>query len=620
MWCGVVRVPCSVTLGYFSTCSFYFNLPYGKRSTEPYALTILSSLLLNSGQSGSGKTEGARQVIRQLLALSSAPKKEARVQNQITSAGLIMEAFGHAKTSLNDNASRVGRFTELQFNERGRLVGAKMLDYFLEKKRISRSASTPDERNFHIFYQLLAGATVEEKTHLRLTEGMAFHYLSPASLNRNRTLSGMDDAVEFGKLKNALKVLGFQKRQVAQIFQLLAAVLHLGNLTFMEDSSHTNDACVVRNVDSLIFVADILGVDPNALQNTLTYKTKLIKKELCSVFLDAQGAEAQRDELAQALYSLLFSWMVEFFNVKLCDETPANFIGVVDMFGFQQFTVNGLDQFCVNYSNERLHQFFLNRVFEADQADFELEGISESIPRINFFDNSACLQMLGQENGEEGLIGIMSSQSRHLSRKTDATMLEAFSKQYSRHDSLTVTRNMNVFPSFTVQHYLAPVTYRVEGWLEQNVDNLSSDFVTLFRGGPGVSPSMNPFVQGLFTDKALTTESHPRNNNTIVAAQVHFSIYFVLFNVLWPQKYLKLTYCFYSTFIINSNRSSLSVLLRCVVPRRSTMIPTRKRARFPLLKPHLPPVRWSPWPPRFSLPPRSCAILSRKQPPGSWSA
>ncbi|KAG0360531.1 hypothetical protein BGX24_005533, partial [Mortierella sp. AD032] len=418
-------------------------------TTSPQAIELATSAYLHmrrtgqdqsiitSGQSGSGKTEGARQIIRQLLALSSAPKKEARVQNQITSAGLIMEAFGHAKTSLNDNASRLGRFTELQFNERGRLVGAKMLDYFLEKKRISRSASTPDERNFHIFYQLLAGATAEEKTHLRLTEGMAFHYLSPSSLNRNRTLSGMDDAVEFSTLKNALK-------------------------------------------------------------NTLTYKTKLIKKELCSVFLDTQGAEQQRDELAQALYSLLFSWLVEFFNVKLCDETPANFIGVVDMFGFQQYTVNGLDQFCVNYANERLHQFFLNRVFEADQADFEFEGISATIPRIHFFDNSACLEMLGQEsndNSEEGLIGIMSNQSRHLSRKTDATMLEAFSKQYSRHDSLTVTRNMNVFPSFTIQHYLAPVSYRVEGWLEQNVDNLSSDFVTLFRGGPGVSPSMNPFVQ-----------------------------------------------------------------------------------------------------------------------------
>ncbi|KAF9907139.1 hypothetical protein EC991_011279 [Linnemannia zychae] len=503
-------------------------------TTSPQAIELATSAYLHmrrtgqdqsiitSGQSGSGKTEGARQVIRQLLALSSAPKKEARVQNQIISAGLIMEAFGHAKTSLNDNASRLGRFTELQFNERGRLVGAKMLDYFLEKKRISRSALTPDERNFHIFYQFLAGGSDEEKTHLRLTDGMAYHYLSPASLNRNRTLAGMDDAVEFGKIRNAFKVLGFQKKQVAQVFQLLAAVLHLGNLTFMEDTSHTNDACVVRNVDSLIFVADILGVDPNALQNTLTYKTKLIKKELCSVFLDAQGAEQQRDELAQALYSLLFSWLVEFFNVKLCDETPANFIGVVDMFGFQQYTVNGLDQFCVNYANERLHQFFLNRVFEADQADFELEGIAASIPRIHFFDNSACLQMLGQDStdsNEEGLIGIMSSQSKHLSRKTDMTMLEAFSKQYSRHDSLTVTRNMNVFPSFTVQHYLAPVSYRVEGWLEQNVDNLSSDFVTLFRGGPGVSPSMNPFVQGLFTDKALTTESHPRNNNTIVAAQ-----------------------------------------------------------------------------------------------------
>ncbi|KAF9360619.1 hypothetical protein BGX26_008457 [Mortierella sp. AD094] len=391
-----------------------------------------------------------------------------------------------------------------------------MLDYFLEKKRITRSTTTPDERNFHIFYQLLAGATVEEKTHLRLTEGQ-FHYLSSASLNRNRTLPGVDDAAEFGNLKTALKVMGFQKKQVAQIFQLLAAVLHLGNLTFMEDTTHTNDACIVRNVETLIFVADILGVDPNALQNTLTYKTKLIKKELCSVFLDVQGAEQQRDELAQALYALLFSWIVEFFNVKLCHETPANFIGVVDLFGFQQQTTNGLDQFCVNYANERLHQFFLNQVFEASHADFELEGIT-SIPRTHFFDNAACLQMLGVKS-EDGLIGIMSNQSRHISRKTDATMLDAIAKQYPKHDSLTVTKNMNSYPSFTIQHYLAPVTYTVEGWLEQNVDNLSSDFVTLFRGGQGVTPSLNPFVHGLFTDKALTTESHPRNNNTIVAAQ-----------------------------------------------------------------------------------------------------
>ncbi|KAG0202582.1 hypothetical protein BGX28_004928 [Mortierella sp. GBA30] len=480
--------------------------------------------IITSGQSGSGKTEGARQVIRQLLSLSSAPKKESRVQHQIQAAGVIIEAFGHAKTSLNDNASRVGRFTELQFNERGRLLGAKMLDYFLEKKRISQSASKPDERNFHIFYQLLTGATSEEKIHLRLTDAAGnngatgstspFNYLSAASLNRNRTLRGIDDAAEFANLKTALKVLGFQKKQVAQIFQLLAAVLHLGNLTFMEDTTHTNDACVVRNVDSLIFVADILGVDPNALQNTLTYKTKMIKKELCSVFLDAAGAELQRDELAQALYSLLFSWIVEFFNVKLCHDAPANFIGVVDMFGFQQFSSNGLDQFCVNYANERLHQFFLNQVFESSHADFELEGITQ-IPRIHFFDNSACLQMLGHKDANEGLIGIMSSQSRHISRKTDATMLETFSKEYSTHDSLTVTRDMNTYPSFTVQHYLAPVTYTVDGWLEQNVDNLSSDFVTLFRGGPGLVPSMNSFVQGLFTDKALTTESHPRNNNSI---------------------------------------------------------------------------------------------------------
>ncbi|KAF9580177.1 hypothetical protein BGW38_003285 [Lunasporangiospora selenospora] len=388
-----------------------------------------------------------------------------------------------------------------------------MLDYFLEKRRVTDSSTLTDESNFHIFYQLLTGATIEEKNHLRLVDGQ-FNYLSSLSLNRGRV---MDDHSEFGNVKTALKVLGFQKRQVAQIFQVLAAVLHLGNLSFMEDTSHTNDACVVRNVETLIFIADILGVDPNALQNTLTYKTKLIKKELCSVFLDAQGAEKQRDELAQALYALLFSWMVEFLNIKLCHDAPANFIGVVDLFGFQQFSTNRLGQFCVNYANERLQQFFLNHVFEASHADFEIEGVS-SIPRVNFFDNAACLQMLGLQP-DEGLIGIMSSQSRQIQRKTDSTMLEAFSKQFAKHDSLTITRNMNSFPSFTVQHFLTPVTYTVEGWLEQNVDNLSSDFVTLFRGGPGASSSMNPFVQSLFTDKALTTESHPRNNNTIVAAQ-----------------------------------------------------------------------------------------------------
>ncbi|KAF9972361.1 hypothetical protein BGZ73_004549, partial [Actinomortierella ambigua] len=478
--------------------------------------------IITSGQSGSGKTEAIKQLTRQLLALSAGHhKKEARILQQILAANTILEAFGNAKTLHNDNASRFGRFTELQFNERGRLLGAKMLDYFLEKKRVSMASTAPlsvmaEERNFHIFYQLLQGATPEEKTHLHLNES-AFHYLS--SRASVRALQGMDDAVEFTNLKTALKVLGFQKRQVAQIFQVLAAILHLGNLTFMEDTTtHTNDACVVRNIDTLILVSEILGVDPNALQNTLTYKTKMIKKELCSVFLDSQGAAAQRDELAQGLYSLLFSWIVEFLNVKLCNENPANFIGLVDLFGFQQYATNRLDQFCVNYANERLHQFFLHQIFESSANDLEVDGVTP-VPRVQYFDNSACLELLGSQP-EEGLIGIMSAQSKNVGRKTDSTMLDAFTKQYPKHDSLSVTKNnINAFPSFTIRHYQAPVSYSVDGWLEQNTDILSSDFVTLFRGGLGVAPCGNPFVQSLFTDKALTTESHPRHDNTIVAAQ-----------------------------------------------------------------------------------------------------
>ncbi|KAF9159743.1 hypothetical protein DFQ26_006217 [Actinomortierella ambigua] len=478
--------------------------------------------IITSGQSGSGKTEAAKQLTRQLLALSAGHhKKETRILQQILASNTILEAFGNAKTLHNDNASRFGRFTELQFNERGRLLGAKMLDYFLEKRRVTMVSTAPlsvmaEERNFHIFYQLLQGATTEEKTHLHLNDS-PFHYLS--SRASTRALQGAEDAVEFTNLKTALKVLGFQKRQVAQIFQVLAAILHLGNLVFMEDTTtNTNDACVVRNIDTLILVSDILGVDPNALQNTLTYKTKMIKKELCSVFLDTQGANAQRDELAQGLYSLLFSWVVEFLNVKLCNENPANFIGIVDLFGFQQYTTNRLDQFCVNYANERLHHFFLHQIFETTAMDLEVDGVTP-VPRIQYFDNAACLELLGSQ-ANEGLIGIMSAQSKNVGRKTDSTMLEAFSKQFPKHDSLTITKNtLNTFPTFTVRHYQAPVSYSVDGWLEQNTDILSSDFVTLFRGGLGVAPCGNPFVQSLFTDKTLTTESHPRHDNTIVAAQ-----------------------------------------------------------------------------------------------------
>jgi chitin synthase len=449
-------------------------------------------------------------LVKQLVALSSHNKKESRVQTQVPFSEYILESFGNAKTITNNNASRFGKYTELQFNERGRLIGAKTLDYLLEKNRLVKVP--PNERNFHVFYYLIAGASQDEKSHLHLTDATQYRYLNVPKGTRG---PNVDDTNNFNELKQALKSLGFHKKHVAQMFQLLAAILHLGNIQFAQDPNNKQkEAAFVKNHEVLDLVADFLGVNPHALENVLTYKTKLIKKEMCTIFLDVDSASVQRDDLAKALYSLLFSWIVEYINTKLCDEDFASFIGLLDLIGFQNLTSNSLDQFCVNFANEKIHNFILKHIFDSRQDEFSSEGINVS--DIPYFDNSACLQMIAHPSS--GLIAIMDDQANKSSRKTDHTMLDTFNKKYSEHSSFTPTgKSLNALPTFGIQHFTGQVTYDSTGFLEKNSYNLSADFVSLFRGS-GES-SYNSFIVGLFTDKAVATESHPQNDNTIVAAQ-----------------------------------------------------------------------------------------------------
>ncbi|CAI2162513.1 1810_t:CDS:2 [Funneliformis geosporum] len=495
-----------------------------RASLPPHAFQLSSQAYLHmrrtgqdqsiilSGESGSGKSETRKLLVKQLAALSSHQKKDSKIQNKIPNSEFILESFGNVKTNINNNASRFGKYTELQFNGRGRLIGAKTLDYLLEKNRIVKSFQ--NERNFHIFYYLIAGASQDEKSHLHLTDASQYRYLNVPKGTRG---PNVDDMNNFNELKQALKSLGFHKKHVAQMFQLLAAILHLGNIQFAQDpNNRQKEAAFVKNNEVLDLVADFLGVDPQALQNVLTYKTKLIKKEICTIFLDVDSASVQRDDLVKALYSLLFSWIVEYINTKLCQEDFANFIGIVDFIGFQNFTENSLDQFCVNFANEKIHNFVLKQIFESRQDEFTGEGIN--VPDIPYFDNSACLQMISHPSS--GLIAIMDELANRSSRKTDNTMLDTFSKKYSEHNSFTPAgKSLNALPIFGIQHFAGQVTYNATGFLEKNTDNLSADFVSLFRNSTGASTTSNSFIVGLFTDKAVSTESHPRNDNTIVSAQ-----------------------------------------------------------------------------------------------------
>lgn len=398
----------------------------------------------------------------------------------------------------------------------------KTLDYYLERNRISSLPS--GERNFHIFYYLVAGASPEERQHLHLLEKTTYRYLGQRGTPATRLNGGRDDdGLRFDQLKIALKTIGFSKRHVAQTCQLVAAILHLGNLEFIIDRHRNEDAAVVRNTDLLEIVADFLGIQPSALESALSYKTKFVKKELCTVFLDPDGASDNRDDLAKTLYSLLFAWLNEHINQRLCKDDFSTFIGLFDLPGPQNSASrpNSLDQFCINFANERLQNWIQHTLFEKHVNEYNVEGIARFVPQVPHFENTECVRLL--QNSPGGLIHIMDDQARRQPKKTDHTMVEAFSKRWGNHSSFkTGSIDRSGFPSFTVNHYNGPVTYSAEGFLDRNLDAINPDFISLLRGaadGHEGSGSINPFVKGLFSAKAIATQAHPRNEDTIVAAQ-----------------------------------------------------------------------------------------------------
>ncbi|KIK16514.1 hypothetical protein PISMIDRAFT_15777 [Pisolithus microcarpus 441] len=263
------------------------------------------------------------------------------------------------------------------------------------------------------------------------------------------------------------------------------------------------------NVDTLALVAESLGIQPSALENALSYKTKLVKKELCTVFLDSDGASDNRNDLAKTLYSLLFTWLNEHINQHLCRDNFDTFIGLFDLPGPQNMTgrSNSLDQFCINFANEQLHHFVQQCLFESHIDEYQSEGISKHVPPpspISYFDNSECVRLF--QNRPGGLIHIVDDQAHWSHKKTDHMMVEAFTKQLGNHSSFKLGGGLDRsgFLMFTICLFNGPVTYSSEAFLERNLDALNSDFTALLHGtavGTGVvdggegAGSINPFVQ-----------------------------------------------------------------------------------------------------------------------------
>ena len=334
--------------------------------------------IICSGESGAGKTVSAKYIMRYFATVDDpdrpSKRKAARdasgmtqVEQQILATNPIMEAFGNAKTTRNDNSSRFGKYIEILFDASQTIIGARIRTYLLERSRLIYQAET--ERNYHIFYQLLAGAPASDRDSLGLGDVSKFHYLSQGGAGAAR-IDKVDDAAEFAATQKALSTVGITSERQWQIFGVLAALLHLGNIAI---TASRNDAVLADDEPSLVLACRLLGIAPAEFKRWTVKKQITTRSEKIVTGLSAPQALVVRDSVAKYIYSCLFDWLVAVTNESLAsdglDSRVKRFIGVLDIYGFEFFSASGgreggltraeknsFEQFCINYANEKLQQ------------------------------------------------------------------------------------------------------------------------------------------------------------------------------------------------------------------------------------------------------------------------
>ena len=442
-----------------------------------------------------GKSLNAALITRALIDLSRSSKKKSRIQSAALKVDTVLNGFGNAWTSSSKNSSRFHKYSEFQF-QNGRMVGLKTLEYLLEKHRITKLDE--NERCFHIFYYLMAGATPQEKSALHLTDPSQLKYLSHSKF-KNVTV---DDGLKFEELKEAMKAFGMGKRVQAQIWQLLSAILHLGNIIFVDDIERPQEACTIKNRDVLALVSDFLGLHPLNLESALTYKTKIVKREVCSVFLTAEEAALHRDALAETLYEAIFIYIVDQMNEKLCqdDDNWSNFIGVIDFAAgssAMRKENNNLWDLLINYSNEKLQSLMSTFMFDIPSASFPSEGLP--IPPTPPHDFTSTLSVISPRS--PGVLYLVDEQT--LRGGKDSRVMERIYKGHEPESAFVAREKSKT--SFAVKHYFETVEYNVKGWTDRNAIVGGAGFENFFTGSGDLPPSNNTFVKGIFGERMQTS-------------------------------------------------------------------------------------------------------------------
>lgn len=435
-----------------------------------------SQCVVISGESGSGKTESANLLLHHLTALSQKGSYGRGVEQTILSAGPVLEAFGNAKTKHNNNSSRFGKFIQVNYRENGMVHGAVVQKYLLEKSRIVSQAKK--ERNYHVFYYLLAGASKEECEELHLTRPEDYYYLNQSQCY---TLEGTDEAQEYTKLMESMRMVGFNLDKRKRLIRVLSAVLHLGNIEFSKKSTyHSDEAVQVKNPEVLSLISSLLGVKEETLNSALTTKRAKAPGETLVISYKMPEAVATRDAMAKCLYGALFDWIVMQVNHALLSakdlrEHKGNSISVLDIFGFEDFgDHNNFEQFCINFANEHLQYYFNQHVFKYEQEEYQKEGIQWK--NIEFTDNTGCLNLI--EGKPHGLLCLLNDQC-NFSGATNAMLLQKFVNHHKKNPFYDMPQKRE--NAFLVHHYAGRVKYQIKDFKEKNLDLMRPDVVMVLK-------------------------------------------------------------------------------------------------------------------------------------------
>ncbi|XP_046748908.1 unconventional myosin-IXAa-like isoform X4 [Diprion similis] len=427
-----------------------------------------------SGESGSGKTESTNFLLHHLTALSQKGSHGSGVEQTILSAGPVLEAFGNAKTAHNNNSSRFGKFIQVNYKENGMVHGAVVQKYLLEKSRIVSQGK--NERNYHVFYYLLAGASEQERKVLHLGTTDQYNYLNKSGCYG---LENIDERHEFSRLKQSMEMVGFTPEKQRRLFAVLSAVLLLGNVEFQPRKSyhHHDEAVAVKNPEVVALISELLRVKQDTLLAALTAKRARASGETLVINYRLPEAIAARDAMAKCLYGALFDWIVLQVNHALLSKKDTlrdhqgNSIGVLDIFGFEDFKMcNSFEQLCINYANEQLQHYFNQHVFQYEQREYRKQGIRWT--DIGYSDNSGCLHLI--EGKPNGLLCLLDDQC-NFPGATNETLLQKFNSVHK--DSPFYEAPQRREAAFVVRHYAGTVKYQAANMREKNLDLMRPDGV-----------------------------------------------------------------------------------------------------------------------------------------------